>query len=398
MLGDPAITKLGSALAMACAQAVGAARERVSSDALRDRVMDPAVAVCDPRGRVLSSSSMRHLGPLGAATRAFQQGARFDIEAGDSVAFNDPFSGGTRVQDFYVLRRVDVDDERGAWILAARATAADIGGEDFGSFNPEATEIWAEGVRITPVRICTGAGWVRDMLACVILNSRAPRLLEQELRAVVEGLEHGADLLAAALSNAPGGVPHGTDELLARSAERARQALGPLVSTAFSSGTPQPVTVPVPGCEAGAKVRLEVVPGNGKLILDLSASDPETSHYHNATRGTTLGAALSAVSAAAPAGHVPVNDGLLDVLDVVSAPGTVVQANYPRPTARGVVSVASAVVDAVGALSGSPGNTSPGARDPQTLGVDGRLDPALASDLREDEARMDLNRRNADAG
>jgi N-methylhydantoinase B len=73
------------------------------------------------------------------------------IEDGDVVILNDPYRGGTHLPDVTMFAPVDVDGERVGYVVT-RAHHLDIGGMAPGSIPGGAREVFAEGLRIPPVR------------------------------------------------------------------------------------------------------------------------------------------------------------------------------------------------------------------------------------------------------
>ena len=74
------------------------------------------------------------------------------IHPGDVIAVNDPYTGGTHMNDtaFYTPFFSDGDI---LLFIAVRAHWADVGGATPGSFSGQDTEIYQEGMRIVPVKI-----------------------------------------------------------------------------------------------------------------------------------------------------------------------------------------------------------------------------------------------------
>ena len=75
-----------------------------------------------------------------------------DINPGDVLAVNDPYTGGTHLNDIAFYTPFFVDG-RILLYIAVRAHHADVGGATPGSFSGQDTEIYQEGVRIVPVKI-----------------------------------------------------------------------------------------------------------------------------------------------------------------------------------------------------------------------------------------------------
>jgi N-methylhydantoinase B len=362
-----------------------AATSGVPSAIVRDVLADPAAAVCDGEGRVLWCDSIRHFGELRSVAHSLVRGLEFPVEAGDVVLLNDPFSGGSRALDFYALRTVDVGAEAPPWIAVARTTIPDLGGDCFGGYNPRASEVWAEGARVTPVRAYreeTGR-WSLDVLACVRLNSRTPRLLESQLRALLDAAIAGSTRIPG-IAKLGGGPDLLTDAVLRQGAKFARQFIGRSVNRGLQATTTMLVNDAVAD---GAEVRLALTEYDGSVSVDLRGSDPQTSSYANARHPTVVSACLAALFGDRQNGWIA-NDGVLDAVEVRTDPGTLVNAAYPRATggARHVVgrAVAGALASIVGATS------THGTGSDSILGPDGRLDEAIADPVREDERRAEV--------
>ena len=75
-----------------------------------------------------------------------------DIQPGDVLAVNDPYTGGTHLNDIAFYTPFFADGKIVLYI-AVRAHHADVGGATPGSFSGQDTEIYQEGVRIVPVKL-----------------------------------------------------------------------------------------------------------------------------------------------------------------------------------------------------------------------------------------------------
>jgi N-methylhydantoinase B/oxoprolinase/acetone carboxylase alpha subunit len=95
----------------------------------------------------------------------------------------------------------------------------------------------------------------------------------------------------------------------------------------------------------------------------------------------TVSASLAALPNAA---SLPINDGLLDVVEVRTRPGTVVHASYPAPTARGPDVTAAAVTAAVSRALGTPAPAATEGRG--LLDADGFLAATIAERVQLAEA------------
>ena len=93
-----------------------------------------------------------HLGSMPAAVRAAIDALGSRLGPGEQVMLNDPFAGGTHLNDVTMVAPAFAADGTLVGWVANRAHHADLGGMAPGSMPPEATEIYQEGLRIPPVR------------------------------------------------------------------------------------------------------------------------------------------------------------------------------------------------------------------------------------------------------
>src|SRR5690606_9217857 len=108
--------------------------------------------LADGSGTLLSQADgvPIHTGCGGLALRAVLDAFAGDIGEEDVFLLNDPYvAGGNHLPDWVVARPVIFDGER-IGFACNRAHQSDIGGGAAGTFNPEATEIFHEGLRLPP--------------------------------------------------------------------------------------------------------------------------------------------------------------------------------------------------------------------------------------------------------
>jgi N-methylhydantoinase B/oxoprolinase/acetone carboxylase alpha subunit len=126
------------------------------------------------------------------------------LAPGDQIILNDPYAGGTHLNDITLVAPCFVPRRDGTPALAGwaanRAHHADVGGMVPGSIPPEATEIHQEGLRIPPVRLTP------EVTALLVAASRTPAErrgdLDAQLGANVVGVE-GLAAIWASLDDQP---------------------------------------------------------------------------------------------------------------------------------------------------------------------------------------------------
>ncbi len=131
------------------------------------------------------------------------------LRPGDTFLFNDPYDGGTHLNDFRLVRPIYRGGRIFCWI-ASVGHWLDIGGNVPGGFNARATESYQEGVRIPPVKLIREGKLNEDIVDILSANSRTARSnfgdLNGQLNALalgerrLNGLldEYGDETIAAA--------------------------------------------------------------------------------------------------------------------------------------------------------------------------------------------------------
>ncbi len=111
-------------------------------------------------------------------------------EEGDTYLFNDPYLGGTHLNDFRLVRPLMRGGRIFAW-LASVGHWLDIGGNVPGGYNPRATESHQEGVLIPPVKLIRRGAMQQDILDILAANSRVPRSNWGDLNGQLNALDLG---------------------------------------------------------------------------------------------------------------------------------------------------------------------------------------------------------------
>ncbi|HEX4540271.1 MAG TPA: hydantoinase B/oxoprolinase family protein [Acidimicrobiales bacterium] len=269
-----------------------------------------------------------HLGSMPASVRAVIDGAgELDgpLRPGDRLVLNDPFAGGTHLNDLTLVSPCFVGDVLSGWI-ANRAHHSDVGGMAAGSIPPDATEIYQEGLRIPPLRL------VPEIEALLVANSRTPEErrgdLDAQIGANSVGVERMAEILAA-------GAP--VDEVVVYGERRMRAALAALPDGSWSF-------TDVLDSAGGAEISVRLTVAGDEAVFDFTGSSPQQRGNVNAVEAVTVSAVAFAVRAATDP-TIPANGGALRPVRVVAPPGTIVAARPPAAVGAGNVEVSQRVAD-----------------------------------------------------
>jgi N-methylhydantoinase B len=117
---------------------------------------DCSAAVFGPEGELVAQAEHVpvHLGSMPASVEAALV-AYPAVRPGDQVLLNDPFAGGTHLNDLTLVAGV-WDDGALIGYVANRAHHTDVGGRAAGSMPAGAVEVFEEGVRIPPALLMGG--------------------------------------------------------------------------------------------------------------------------------------------------------------------------------------------------------------------------------------------------
>jgi N-methylhydantoinase B len=170
----------------AIVQEMGEAMLRTAYSQILNSSRDFSTAVFDGEGRLAAQAEHVpiHVGALPWAVAAICEAFADRIRPGDLYLLNDPYHGGNHLPDLTALLPVFVDGRLAFWSIN-RAHQHDIGGATHGTYNPGATEIWQEGIRIPPLKLYDQGALREDVMTMIATNVRHPRDFLGDLRAMI---------------------------------------------------------------------------------------------------------------------------------------------------------------------------------------------------------------------
>ena len=272
-----------------------------------------------------------------------------DLHPGDVVLLNDPYRGGTHLNDVTLVH--PVFDEAGNVLVfpAVRAHWVDVGGMVPGSYSGLSTNIYQEGVRIPPIKILERGEVNRAAMALLMANMRVPeeregdfnaslgacRVAERRIRRIYE--RYGIETVHAAI-----GIN------LDRTERRLRERIAELPDGEYcyedyleyyEDGRLDPVLV---------RMRL-AVEGDG-IVADFAGSNPQVPGVVNSSLAVAGAGVFVAVKSTLDPGGA-VNEGAFRPIELRAPPASVVDVRSDAPAgAHGEVRK-RAVSVALGALS-----------------------------------------------
>ena len=268
------------------------------------------------------------------------------FKPGDMWILNEPYIGGSHLQDVQLIAPVFVDGELFA-VMATTGHWMDIGGNVPGGWAPKATEIHQEGIVIPPVLLYSEGKINKALVSMFKANVRLPSEIAGDLAAMsnvfsvgTRGIEalvkkFGRPLLAECLN-----------EMIAYSERQMRSYIAELADGTYSFedyfDNDGIVDEPIP-------IRLSITVKGDEMHFDFTGTGPTSRGPVNMSRNTTLSSCYVAIKHIFP--DVPVNGGTFRPIHFTLPKNTLLSAEYPAPVG-GYLDPVGRVIDVVfGAMS-----------------------------------------------
>jgi N-methylhydantoinase B/oxoprolinase/acetone carboxylase alpha subunit len=325
---------LGSRLASVADEMGAVLRRAASSPNIKERA-DCSAALFTAHGELLAQAEHIpvHLGSMPASVAAaIATGLRTEL------ALNDPFAGGTHLNDLTMVAPVIVDDVLVGWV-ANRAHHADVGGTAPGSMPPDALRIDEEGLRLPATPIDD------EVLARIIDASRTPEERRGDLEAQRGANRLGAQRLAELIrSLGMDTCDEQFDEILAYGERRMRAALRSFPDGRFRATDVLDSAGPRAEQQTPTRVVVETYVEGDEITFDFTGTDPQRPGNVNAVEAVTVSAVAFSIRAVTDP-TLPANGGALRPVHVVAPAGTAVAAVPPVAVGAGNVEVSQRVAD-----------------------------------------------------
>ncbi|HWE96784.1 MAG TPA: hydantoinase B/oxoprolinase family protein [Tepidisphaeraceae bacterium] len=345
---DPIELELLRNLFEAAAEEMGITLQRVAFSANIKERRDFSCALFDPSGELLAQAAHIpvHLGSMPASVRAVL--GRFGpLAEGDVAIVNDPFAGGTHLPDITIVSPVFFEGNVAGY-AANRAHHADVGGMSPGSMTLS-RHIDEEGIRIEPALLYRRGVRDEQLLGRILGAVRTPDERLGDLDAQLAANHVGAAALARMIAR------HG--------AQRVRDYGQALLDYAQAFMAKTIAAIPDgeyrfedamddDGAGNGPiAIRATVRISGDRAAVDLRESADQTPGCINCPQAVARSAVYYCFACLLDAG-VPLNGGCFRNIEVLTRPGSVVDAGYPAAVVAGNTETSQRIVDVVlGALA-----------------------------------------------
>ncbi|MFP6664450.1 MAG: hydantoinase B/oxoprolinase family protein [Deltaproteobacteria bacterium] len=283
-----------------------------------------------------------HLGSMAASVRSAIE-AFGDLAEGDQVLVNDPFCGGTHLNDITFVAAVRGQDGALLGYVANRAHHADVGGSVPGSLSATAVDSVAEGLCLPPIRAVRGGAWDGDIRALLLANTRTPEERAGDLDAQWGANRLGARRLGELAAK------HGRESLawaMRLVCDYAEQAMRVELHAASKGLAAELSCEDFLEAADGSLVPIRVVVriDEGGMEADFRGTGRARPGVPSGVRAVTQ-ACLEFAARSITSGDIPRNGGAARVLRLRTEPGSVVDARAPVPVGAGNVEASQRIAD-----------------------------------------------------
>ncbi|MCC7414003.1 MAG: hydantoinase B/oxoprolinase family protein [Gammaproteobacteria bacterium] len=330
----------------AISKEIGQTMLRTSRSPIFSEARDFVTAIFDDELRLVAQTAYIPvlMGALPYALRSIARTYEGDVRDGDVFILNDPYRGNNHPPDITIAKPVFW---RGALIFwsVAKGHHADVGGRGVAGYNPGATSIYDECIRIPPAKLYIEGRPNRALLDVILANVHLPFLVEGDLHCQVGAATIGSRSLVA-LADKYGAevLKSAIDQIFDATEIEMREAIREVPNGVYvaervidSDGIDKDRLIAV-------RVALQVL--DDEITFDFTKSDSQAKGYVNSTVPNTTSSCFLALFTSIGS-EVGFNEGALRALHVVAPEGSIVNAREPAPVAGCTIAAAQAIIEAV---------------------------------------------------
>ncbi|WP_170984942.1 hydantoinase B/oxoprolinase family protein [Roseomonas sp. AR75] len=298
--------------------------------------LDFSASVLNARGEMVAQglSLPGHLGATEPALRGCLDQFGDDIRKGDIVGSNDPYAGGSHLNDIFMFRPVFAGDEIVAYVSII-IHHTDMGGRVPGGNATDSSEIYQEGLRIPPVKFLEADKPNDTLLRLIRNNVRVSDRVLGDIQSQITSLVVAeAEFQRVLKDYGVATVKTYMDDLIDYAEKLTRAGLaalpdgvGEFTDWIDDDGTPD-----------GPPVRLQVklTKTGDSAVIDFTGTSPQTSGAINPNKHFAIGLAYAVVRTVLDP-NIPANAGFNKAITVITPEGSFVNPRFPAPVgARGL--------------------------------------------------------------
>ena len=233
--------------------------------------------------------------------------------------------------DVAVFKPVFFEGRLAAW-TAVKGHQADIGGAVPGGYNPNATEVWQEALRIPAVKVIERGKLRKDVWELIFANIRLDIVrhdMQAEIGACTIGERRFVDLLGK----------YGREHFEAHKSalfDATRRMMEAEIAKIPNGRYSGEGAVYYDGRHEGSRftIRVDIDVSDRRIRFDYSRTDAQTNGFVNGTFTSSASATiLTLLQMINP--DIPHNEGMVEPVEIVIPEGTILNASYPKATTFG---------------------------------------------------------------
>ncbi len=248
------------------------------------------------------------------------------IEDGDVFFHNDPYTGGTHLNDMLMLRPVFVAG-RLLFFAAVRSHWNDVGGMTPGSLSGRVTDIYQEGLRVQPTKVVARGTANAPFIDLLLGNMRNAAERRGDFDAMLGVCAKAADRLVALAHKFGDRLDDAMGVMLARAERTMRDRIAELPDGEYraegfleSNGhTPEPLAI-----------RLCLTIAGEAVTADFTGTSPQTAGPTNVGPAMAPSSVFSVLKAFLDP-TTPINHGAYAPVRVIAPVGSFINARLPAP-------------------------------------------------------------------
>ncbi len=352
---DPIMLEVFNNLFMSIAEQMGATLENTAYSVNIKERLDFSCALFDPDGNLVANAPHVpvHLGSMSEAVRTVLRLNAGTLRPGDSIMLNNPYNGGTHLPDVTVVTPVfSRDAARILFVVASRGHHADIGGKTPGSAPPDSRHIDEEGVLIDNFKMVDQGRLSDAETRALLASGRYPcRNIDQnmaDLRAQIASNETGVREILRMVEQF--GQPV-VDAYMRHVQDNAEAAVRKAIDTLQDGEFHYPMD-----SGAAIHVAVRVDRASRSATIDFTGTSAQDQFNYNAPLAVCRAVVLYVFRTLSES-EIPLNEGCLKPLTIITPEGTMLNPRYPAAVIAGNTEVSQAATNALfgalGVLAGS---------------------------------------------
>ncbi len=284
-----------------------------------------------------------HLGSLMPAMKAVSDYFEGDINEGDIILHNDPDYSGSHILDMCMYKPVFYKGEHIFWTVC-KGHLTDVGGPVPAGYNPDAKEIYAEGLRVPPIKLWERGNVRKDVFNMILTNMRARRDQEGDFAGLIGACQVGERNLVNMLEKYGVEETKACIEELLSMADRHMRSLISEVPDGKYSGT---AILEDAGHDFGdLEITADLTITGDSCHLNIT-SPPQVPYFINSYEGNSYSGVYLGIMMFAQL-PPPYNEGLYRCVSVnMGEKGTLCNAQVPAPHVNCTTTPMETLTDAV---------------------------------------------------